>query len=60
MVNLCGKCDKVINEGEEIEMTIEGKYRLIASVNTFALYKNKIVYRMNTLCHVECKEDKYV
>lgn len=57
MVNLCSKCQKVINEGESVNITIEGVYRLIASVNSFCLYKEPLIYKTDTLAHAVCVDN---
>lgn len=56
MVNLCQICEKVINEGEAVELVVEGIYRLIPSIKSFAMYKN-LKFRPGTLAHVECPEE---
>lgn len=56
MVNICFKCHKPIDEGDDIEMTVEGVYRQIASTNSFALYKG-LTFKTGTLAHADCGEE---
>lgn len=57
MVNLCARCGGVINEGDQVEMMVEGTYHLIPSVNSFRLDKD-IVFKTGTLSHQRCNGEE--
>jgi hypothetical protein len=57
MINLCNKCDRVLKNGEEIEMMVEGIYNLIPSINSFRVGKD-MKFRTGTLAHVECPQEE--
>ena len=56
MVNMCRVCGKILNDLDEVEMTIQGKYRFIKSTNSFALYKSGLIYVPESLRHIDCEE----
>lgn len=57
MLNTCGICQHVIDDDEDVELYIMGKYKQVAATNIFALHK-EVRYKMDTLVHAKCAEEE--
>ena len=57
MINMCVICDKVIDDEEEVELYIMGKYKSVKATNIFALHR-EVRYKLNTLVHSRCAKEE--
>lgn len=57
MINVCNVCEKVLDNGDDVVMKVQGKYVSIPSTNSFAMSKD-MKFLTGTLAHTECEEDE--
>lgn len=55
MIQLCSKCNKPIDDGSTVQITVITLYHQISSEKTFALGK-PFDYIEDTLKHVNCEK----
>lgn len=58
MINLCNKCDKVLVEGDEINVTVSSIYHMIPSHKSWALSREAMQADSDSLCHKNCSSPK--
>lgn len=58
MLSICQACDKLLVEGDYVELLVRSDYHVLKSTVAFALDQTHMIFDPETLKHVDCNRPK--